>query len=300
MRYIIASSLSMLLPFTAMAEVPHVVVDMPPVYGLVAQVMGDLGKPVVLLDKGAGAHSFQLRPSQMGDIASADIVVWIGPEMTPWLERIMDGAPAEATALTLLNVAGTQKLDFGAQVQNDDHDHDHDHGGIDPHAWLNPENAAPWLDAIAAALAQHDPANADTYSANADAAKSEIAALDNALAAQLTPIKDKGFVTYHDAYGYFADHYGLAYKGAVALGDATSAGASHLREIQEQIAQDVVCVFPEGQHDAALLLQLIDGTKVKAGAPLDPEGTMLIPSPESYADVLRQMATALSDCLGGA
>jgi zinc transport system substrate-binding protein len=325
MRYLISSALSILplsilplsilplaaLPYAAMAEVPRVVTDLPPVYGLVASVMGDLGQPVLLLDKGAGAHDFQLRPSQMGDIAAADITVWVGPAMTPWLARALEGAKADMTSLTLLDVAGTQTMEFGAMKAgaNDDHghddhaheeDHDHDHTGTDPHAWLTPDNAAPWLDAIAAALSARDSTNAATYAANAANAKAEIAALDAELSAALAPVRDKGFVAYHDAYQYFAAHYDLSYKGAIAMGDATAAGAAHLREMQEQIKDGVVCVFPEGQHDASLLVQLIEGTPAKAGAPLDPEGAMLDPSPSAYGDVLRNLTRSLTGCLGGA
>ncbi|MDZ7906131.1 MAG: zinc ABC transporter substrate-binding protein [Cypionkella sp.] len=315
-----------MLPLTAMAEVPRVITDIAPVYGLVAQVMGDLGQPVLLLDKGAGAHDFQLRPSQMSSIASTDLAVWIGPKLTPWFERALEGAKSDLASLVLLEVGGTHKKEFAAtgghDAQGDDHDaaghddhdhkeagrddhgheesHAHDHSGTDPHAWLNPENAAPWLDAIAAELAKRDPDNAAIYAANAAAAKAEIAALDAELAAALAPVKDKGFVAYHDAYGYFAAHYGLAYKGAVAMGDATTAGAAHLREMQEKLAGGVVCVFPEGQHDSSLLLQLIDGTPAKAGAALDPEGATLDASPSSYADVLRNLAAALTGCLSGA
>lgn len=312
MRYIISSVLS-ILPLSAMAEVPRVITDIPPVYGLVASVMGDLGAPVLLLEQGAGAHDFQLRPSQMGDIASADLAVWIGPPMTPWMARALDGGGAAMTSLQLLDVDGTYLQEFGAKDAHD-HDHDHahddaaevskddghDHSGTDPHAWLDPSNAAPWLDAIAAALSHRDPDNAATYAANAAAAKAEIAALDGEIAAALAPVRDKGFVAYHDAYGYFAAHYGLAYRGAVALGDATTAGAAHLREVQETLAEGVVCVFPEGQHDSSLLTQLVEGTGVKAGAALDPEGATLTPAPSNYADVLRNLTAALTGCLSGA
>ena len=55
MRYIISLILaSAALPATA--EVPRVVADLPPVHSLVAQVMGTLGQPTLLLDKGANAH----------------------------------------------------------------------------------------------------------------------------------------------------------------------------------------------------------------------------------------------------
>ena len=288
-----------MLPLPALAEVPRVITDIPPVYGLVAQVMGDLGAPVLLLEKGADEHDFQLRPSQMRDIASADVAVWIGPELTPWMERALEGATGEMASLPLLVVKGTALLEFGAADDHGD-DHDHDHSGTDPHAWLNPENAAPWLDAIAAALSAKDSANAATYAANAATAKAEVAALDAEISAAIAPVKDKGFVAYHDAYQYFAAHYDLNYQGAVAMGDASAAGASHLREVQSTIADGVVCVFPEVQHDADLLLQLTAGTAVKAGAALDPAGAMLNPSPTSYTDVLRNLTAALTGCLSGA
>jgi zinc transport system substrate-binding protein len=300
MRYIISSVVSM-LPLTALAEVPRVITDIPPVYGLVAQVMGDLGAPVLLLEKGADEHDFQLRPSQMTDIASANVAVWIGPELTPWMERALEGAKSDIVSLPLLAAQGTALLEFASKVDHDDdHGHDHDHSGTDPHAWLNPENAAPWLDTIAAALSAKDSENAATYAANAAAAKAEIAALDAEMSAALNPVKDKGFVAYHDAYQYFVQHYGLNYRGSVAMGDASAAGAAHLREVQSTIADGVVCVFPEVQHDADLLLQLTEGTSVKAGAALDPAGVMLNPSPASFTDVLRNLTAALTGCLSGA
>ncbi|MDD8023196.1 MAG: zinc ABC transporter substrate-binding protein, partial [Paracoccaceae bacterium] len=64
MRPITLSLPILLLSAPAMAAVPQVVTDIPAVQSLVAQVMGDLGTPAVLLDKGANAHSYQLRPSQ--------------------------------------------------------------------------------------------------------------------------------------------------------------------------------------------------------------------------------------------
>jgi zinc transport system substrate-binding protein len=153
---------------------------------------------------------------------------------------------------------------------------------------------------IAAALSQRDPENAPIYTANAAKAKTEIAALDGEIAALLKPVQDKAFVTYHDAYGYFTAHYKLNFAGALALGDASGAGAAHVSKLKEKIAADVVCVFPEAQHDSKLLLQLLDGTKAKAGAALDPVGAMLEPSAGTYAALMRGLAGNLHACLSGA
>ena len=90
MRYTISTILASLLASgAALAEVPKVVTDFAPTYGLVSMVMGDLGQPEILLDKGANAHEFQLKPSQSAALQEAGLVVWVGPGMSPWLERCL-------------------------------------------------------------------------------------------------------------------------------------------------------------------------------------------------------------------
>lgn len=275
------------LAMPACAEVPRVVTDIPPIHALTAQVMGDLGRPVLLLAKGADEHDFQLRPSQMGHIAAADLIVWVGPELTPWLERVLVQGGG-ARSLALLDESGTQVINY---AQN---------GGINPHAWMEPANAALWLDLIAAALSDLDPEHGTIFAANAAAAKTKIAAMDAEIAAELAPVLAKGFVTYHDAYGYFTAHYGLNFVGAMALGDAATAGAAHVRELQGKIAAAPVCVFPENQHDGALLVQLMDGTDARLGAALDPVGSTLPPGEGAYEALMRAIGKNLLDCLSGA
>ncbi|GAB1479510.1 zinc ABC transporter substrate-binding protein [Paracoccaceae bacterium] len=317
MRYTISCALASLLPTlapaVAHAEVPNVVTDIPPVHALVSLVMGDLGQPQLLLAKGADEHDFALKPSQMRGISDATLAVWIGPELTPWMERALQGS--NAAQLALLDAPGTERRSFAEGGGDHDHDHageeqhDHDaeghddghsHTGTDPHAWLDPENAVVWTGLIAAELTRLDPENAVTYSANADAARARIATLDADLKAQLAPVADKAFVAFHDAYGYFTAHYGLQPAGHLALGDAASPGAAHITELRAEIAAGgIVCLFPEVQHDPTLLTQLSEGSSVRIGGALDPVGSSLEPGPAAYETLLHSIADTLSDCLKG-
>lgn len=306
MRYIITMLLaSTALP--ALAEVPTVVTDIPPVHSLVAQVMGDLGAPVLLLGKGADEHDFQLRPSQAGDVAGAGLVVWIGPELTPWLETALQNRPEGAAALALLDAPGTVRQGYADAGEHDhdsaaeeDHTDGDEHSGEDPHAWLDPGNAKVWLGLIAAELSRLDPDNAATYAANADAAGLGIDALDGEVAAILAPVKGKPLVTFHDAFGYFAGHYGLTIAGSIALGDASSPGAQRLTELRATLeAGEVLCILPEVQHDPALVTQMAEGTGAKIGGALDPVGSALEPGAGTYAALLKGMAETIADCTGG-
>lgn len=325
MRYIISSAVaSLAFSLPALAEVPQVVTDIHPVHSLVAQVMGDLGTPELLLERGASEHDFQLRPSQAAGLEAADLVVWIGPELTPWLERALDGIGGDAARLGLLGVPGTELMEFSADGAHgheghdhgaetaaaeghDDHGHDdhgaehaeegHEHEGTDPHAWLDPANAKVWLAAIAVKLGELDPDNAATYAANAEAAEARVDAVDAEVAALLAPVKGKPVVVYHDAYGYLAAHYGLDIFGSVALGDATAPGAARLADLRAGVeGGGSVCLFPEAQHDAGLIEQLADGTGAKIGAALDPNGSMQEPGPGAWEGTLRALAVAMADC----
>ena len=286
----------------AMAEVPQVVTDVPITQSLVAGVMGDLGTPEVIVTKGADPHDYQLRPSQARALAGANIVFWVGPEMTPWLNGPLEASGA-ATRVELLEVAGTHLRHFDeAEEDHDTHDHaddhGHDHSGIDPHAWLDPDNARTWLAAIAEVLAGADPDNAATYRANAKKAAKDIVDLDTSLK-ERTGALTKSIVVSHDAYGYLAEHYGLTIAGSLSEGDAARPGAARVSALRQLLdSGNVACVFPEAGHDPKPLAVLTDGTPAKLGAPLDPAGLDLEPGPGLYRAVLDDLIEKITACAG--
>ena len=266
----------------ALADVPQVQTDIPPVAALVAQVMGDLGSPGVLLDKGGDEHDLQLRPSQMRALNGAQLLVWIGPDLTPGLDTARQSVP-DLQSLALLDAPATLRQDYAD-------------GGLNPHAWLDPTNASLWLDLIAQRLSALDPDHAAIYAANAAAAQAQIAALDADLARQLSGLT-QSFVTYHDAYGYFTAHYHLPSAGGLAAGDAAAPGAARLSALRAQAEQGhIACAFPEAQHDPALITNLAQGTALFIGPPLDPVGSTLDPTPQAYASLMTALTHSLLTC----
>lgn len=304
MRKIILSLSVLAWGQVAMADAPKVMADIAPVQSLVAMVMGDTGTPGLLLPQGADPHDFQLRPSQAQNLAAADLVIWIGPEMTPWLDRALEGLGGGVN-LALLDAPETLTRDFPegegeeeAGIEHDHEPHDHDHEGLDPHAWLEPENARIWLGLIAEALAKADPAMAVTYRANAEAARAQIDGIEAEVRGMLDPVKDKPFVVMHDAYGYFADHFGLQVVGALREGDAALPGAAHVAGLEQAVQQNAAtCIFTEVNHEDASARQLAEATGARLGGAQDPEGTMLDSGPALYGDLMRGLATTFVACL---
>ena len=311
-------SLLLILPAPAFAEAPRVVTDVAPVHALVSMVMDGVGTPTLLVDGVADPHAFQLRPAQAAELESAGAIFWVGPGMTPWMGRLVDGLGANALSVELAELPGIEERTpmFGGhdEDEHDDHmtgeDHDaheeeehaeheeegHDHGDEDPHIWLDPMNAKVIVSAVAETLSDLDPENAARYSANAENARTALDALDAELAAILQPTAARPVIVYHDAYAHFAGRYGLTIVGALAEGDAAEPGAKQVADLRALIAaNNAECVFAEALHSDRLIQTLTDGLPVPVGR-LDPEGSSLTPGPEVYAAMMRGLAQAYAAC----
>lgn len=172
-----------------------------------------------------------------------------------------------------------------------------DHKNRDGHVWLDPENARKMVAEIARTLAEADPANAETYKANAAKSDAAIVALSADIARELEPVKSKPFVVFHDAYQYFERRFGLAALGSITLNPEAKPSAKRLTEIRKKLgALSASCVFSEPQFQPKLVAAVTEGTSARAGT-LDPEGALVEPGPQAYDTLLRNLATGLKTCL---
>lgn len=332
------SALLAVLAAPALAQAPAIVSDIPVAHSLVSIVTEGLAEPVLLLDRGADAHDFSLRPSQARAVAGADLVVWMGPGMTPWMARAVESLGASAT-LELLEVEGLHLRPYGGHGHDDsaeaaahgdhdhdghddhhadaghdddhdheDHDHDdhghaheHDHGDTDPHAWMDIDNARLWLDAIAEELSAIHPEGEARYRGNAEAGRARLDALEAELRATLAPVGNAGLAVQHDAYGYLAEGFGLNVLGSVAAGDATDPGAARLTALRATLSEaGAVCLFPEVNHSDAHIRLIAEGQDgLRVGAALDPEGVTLEPGPALYETLMRTLAQNIAECVTG-
>jgi zinc transport system substrate-binding protein len=162
---------------------------------------------------------------------------------------------------------------------------------------LSPDNGAVWLNAIAAQLSAVDPDNAGAYFANAAAGREELAALSAEINGILDPVRGGNFIVFHDAYQYFETAFDFPASGAISVSDAADPSPARIAEIQARVAeQGVTCVLSEPQYDPGIVAAVMDGSEASTGV-LDPLGSDLKPGPDLYGNVLRNLATALADCL---
>ncbi|MBO9478678.1 zinc ABC transporter substrate-binding protein [Shimia sp. R11_0] len=358
-----------MLALPARAEVPNVVTDILPVQALVAKVMQGVGTPTQLLPANQSPHSYAMRPSEARALQNADLVFWIGAELSPAMEEAIESLVSKGEAVSLLHLNGTRELEFResetflklslseggddhddhghgdddhddhAKEGHDDHDHEdgdheehghddhaddthddhahddahadedhddhddhahdshdgHDHDGVDPHAWLDPQNAHFWLEAVAEKLAVADPENADTYRANAQAAQAELNTAIAAISKQLAPYGDHGFVVFHDAYQYFETRFGLNASGAILSGDGAAPSAARLQSVRTTLMENnISCVFIEPQFNDKVVRAISDGLSLHSEE-LDPLGAAL--EAPDYLVLIQQLANQFEACL---
>lgn len=298
----------------AHADAPSVAVDIPPIHSLVTKVMAGVGAPNLIVQPGASPHGYSLRPSEAAALQDADVVYWVSEGLTPWLKAPIKALAGDAKSVELLEVDGATELEFREGVAFEKHEHDeddhdeahhaededehaHDEHAHDPHAWLDPENAKVWLDVIATDLAGIDPENADTYAANAAAAKSDLNALINEIDVDLAKVRGTNFVVFHDAYQYFENRFHIPAVGAITLGDASAPSPARIAEIRGKVAElGVTCAFTEPQFNPGLLQAVFQDSGTTTGV-LDPLGADLPLGSELYPQLLRNLANSLTTCL---
>ncbi len=299
-----------------LADAPRVATDIAPVHSLVAQVMAGVGEPDLIVQPGASPHGYALRPSQARALQNADLVIWMGEALTPWMEKPVDTLAGRAAVIELLDLEETHLLpyreghnddahdddahddhDNDHEETHDDHDDAHDHEGADPHAWLDPDNAVAWLTVIAGELARIDPEHADLYKANAAAGQARIEGIVVDLQQTLAPMKGYPFAAFHDAYQYFEVTFDLTLAGTVTLSDAADPSPARLDELRT-ILQDkgVDCAFIEPQFNGRLLIAAAEGQEMQI-LELDPLGSRFDTGPELYPNLLTGMGNTMAKCV---
>jgi zinc transport system substrate-binding protein len=286
------------------AAPPQVIVSIPPLHALASGVLEGVTTAKLLIQTGS-PHSYSLRPSDARALQEADLLIWVGPQLELFLTHSQQNLGA-GRSLTLIDLPGLHRpaLRHGGLWAEEttetapahDHGHDDDNDG-DAHIWLDPDNAALIVKAIADRVTALDPVNGVRYQQNGADYIHRLRSLDHELKTRLQPVQQQPYVVFHDAFQPFEQHYDLHPVGAIAIDPERRPGARRLQEIRDVLLQaKAVCLFREPQFEPRYVPLLIEGTQVRTGI-LDPLGSSLTPGPELYFDLLRNLTDSLVSCL---
>ena len=230
-------------------------------------------KPVSLVPPGYSPHGYQLRPSDFRLMASADILFWIDPSLEYFLPKALRGA-SRVRAVNLLNVPRVERLPLSGGAQSLKFENQKDKnlsygkkgGGIDPHIWLDPRNAAVLVDRIAQVLAEEDPSHQEHYRENAAAFSKRLQHLESEISSEIAVIRSHPLFIFHDALQYFTHRFGLESVASLVTNPSLPPGVHDIQQARRYIEEhNVQCFFCRSR--ASLEDSRCLGTRNRCAAP---------------------------------
>jgi len=248
----------------ALAAEPLPVVASFSILGDLVRVVGsDRVAVTSLVGPDEDAHVFEPKPSDAKTILQSKLLVTNGLGFEPWAQKL-----ARSAGYKGLTVAAAKGVKPRAMAGEKDA---HGHASVDPHAWQDPTNTILYVRNISAALSQLDPAGAAGFKANTDAYVKQLEDLDAWAKAQIAqlPQDKRKIITSHDAFGYFAAHYGLVFLAPQGVSTDAEPSARDVAALIRQIKREKIkAVFFENMSSPKLLDQLSKDAGVKLGAEL--------------------------------
>jgi manganese/iron transport system substrate-binding protein len=216
----------------------------------------------------------------------ADLIQWNGLSLERWFEQFLSNL-GDVPSVTLSDGIEPIEIREGSYE-----------GKPNPHAWMGLDNAMVYIDNIANAFAEHDPANAATYAANAEAYKAELRATLEPLRERIAKIPEdqRWLVTCEGAFSYLARDFGLRELYLWPINADQIGTPQQVRGVIDAVREhQIPVVFCESTVSSAPADQVARETGARFGGILyvdslsEPDG----PVP-TYLDLLRVTAETIT------
>jgi len=310
-------------------ETTGVISTIQPINSLVSAVIGNTGKTISIIPAEQSPHDFKLKPSDVKVLQNGNIIFYVSNHLESSVTKVFKNLPKNIKLINLMEESGINHLairDNAAWERHDHHGDDHDdhdkhgkkhddhddhdkHGKKhddhddhekedDVHIWLSPDNAIKIVQKVNKVLSLYFPENSKIYNDNTTKFIDKIRSLKMELIKEMSPIKNKPYIVFHDAYQYFEKTFELNAVGSVALEGDIASSPKQISFIKDKIIKSKAsCVFQEPQFDSKLVKIVVEGTNAKTGT-LDPLGVNITGNKDFYLQLLTNMAKSLKECLG--
>ena len=273
-----------------LADQLRVVVDIPPVHGIVEGVLGSNASITTLISRGIDPHNYTMKPRHAAALSEADLIVLIGESLTPSLAEKLPSLASNAQIIELAEVSNVHLIayedahedheddahhdddhpdDHADEKEQNEHERDehhddehdsHDHSGINPHIWLDIDNADVWAHAIAKSASELSTALTSDINANLAAFEQALIGLKS----EMQTLTAKPYSVSHDAFGYLEESFGIDHPQAVTNGMGLRPSPSDMANLRAQIeATPPACMIIDPNDHTALAYALAEEYSIK-------------------------------------
>ncbi len=252
------------------------------------EVGGERVEVASIVGPNGDAHVYDPSPADGRKLAAARLVIENGLGLEGWISRLAKASGTKAT-VAIVSKGVTPRKDPDA------------HGGIDPHAWQSVANAKIYVANIRDALVSADPDGRAVYEARAGAYAAKLDALDAEARAAIAalPQERRRIVSTHDAFGYFAEAYGLAFVAPAGVSTEGDISAKAVARIIAQVrTEKFPAVFLENISDSRLIERIGRESGARIGGALYSDALSPPGGPAgTYMDMMRHNIRELTRAL---
>ena len=256
---------------------------------MAANVAGDKADVVSIIKPGAEVHNYQPTPKDIVRAQDAGLILRNGLNLELWFEKF------------LANLSGVPSVTVSDGVEPMGISQGPYSGKPNPHAWMSPENAKLYVDNIARAMAEADPANSDAYMANASAYKARIDAAAAPVREVLASIPEerRWLVSSEGAFSYLARDFGLKELYLWPINADQQGTPQQVRAVIDTVrANNIPAVFSESTVPDGPAKQVARETGAKYGGVLYVDSISDAGGPvPTFLDLLKVTANTIAEGL---
>ena len=196
-------------------------------------------------------HDYSLSTKDLKTLSNADILIINGAGMESFLDDVID----EYSDLKIIEAS--KGIHLIEDTEHDDHTEDHDHEDhdhdVNPHVWVSISKNIEEVSNIAEELSSLDPNHANEYQDNANEYIAKLENLKTEMHSTLDNIAHKDIITFHEAFPYFAEEFGLNIVGVIEIEPDSEPSAKEVENIISIINEkNIKALFTEPQYSSKI------------------------------------------------
>lgn len=256
---------------------PVIVSSINPIQQIVLAITEDKNNSILIISPTISEHDYQLKKSDAAAIAKADLIFYVDAS----LERNFVKMVRQKKSYQLSQISGIKLLQSRGDAEK-----------IDPHLWMNPNNAVKIAEFITQKTCEIDVTNCKKYQQNLSKFNKEISETEKKISADLREIKNQNYVFYHDGYQYFENYFGLKPLKIISKNHDRELSVKDVRDFSALAKNgQIKCLFDDVLDEKNSAKKLAQNYSIKFVA-LD-----LIGGNGGYQKLLNDMSSAMKSCL---
>lgn len=228
---------------------PIIVATLFPFYDITSQLVGENAEVSLLLPPGVEPHSFEPTPQDIIKIQEADVFIYSGDVMEPWVASIVANIPETVKVINASD--GITLIESTDDYSHEDHGHDDDHNhkdekkdkksgsNLDPHFWLDFDNTIIATNTISKAISELTIIDNNNLDKNKNNLLTTLEQLDTDYSDTLTKCTNKNILQAgHRTFEYLARKYKLNYVTTEELSPNSDTSVKNIAKLIQEVRKN--------------------------------------------------------------